>query len=89
MELVETGMVIYTMCQKAHESLDYIMQLLKSQVETINAHGGNCGYQPKLYKDNLAASCKEENVAYKDASTKIRETTLDESCIEYLACLFV
>ena len=87
--LVKIDMVLYTMWQKVHAFLVDSMRLLKAQVDTINVRGGSSRYHTDLYKDNLTAKCKAENVAYEYTSKKIRETTLDESCTEYLACLSV
>ena len=69
MSLFEKDMVLYTMWQKVNESPAKFMQIFKAQVNTIYAHGGKARYRPKIYKDNLTANCKLENVAYEDAST--------------------
>ena len=66
--LVETDMVLYTIWKKVHESPAEFMRLSKSQVDTINAHGVRAGYHPKIYKYNLTAKFKAENVSYEDVN---------------------
>ena len=65
------------------------MRLFKAQANTINSHGGRYGYHPNPCKENLNAKFKVYNIEYEDATTKIREADLDDSCTEYLAFLFV
>ena len=79
MALVKIEMVLYTMWEKAHESPAEFMWLFKSQLDTINLHGGREGYHPKPYKDNLTLNRKAENTAYKESTKEMQETTLDES----------
>ena len=82
-------MVLYTMWKKAHESPAYFMEIFNTQADKINSHRGRSGYHPNIYKKKMAVKCKEANTAYEGATTEIRQTALDESCMEYMAYLIV
>ena len=67
---VETYMVLYNMCQKAHDLQYELMRLFKAQVNKINSKGRRYGNHPNPYKENLTAKFKAKNIAYEEATTK-------------------
>ena len=69
-------------------------------IVTINAHVGQVGYHPQMYKNHLVAIKEKdgitvESLAAMDADDRLglkqnmEDTTMASSCEEYLTCLFM
>ena len=78
MTLVQSDVELFTTTQDPNQHLDEYYKVLKAQVNTIDAHGGNAGYHTVEYKLHLTALLKKDSIDEQTRSDK----TIDEKRVK-------
>ena len=97
MELVKSDTALFTNPMDSKDTLDEYYQVSKAQVDTIEAHVGNPGYQGAVYCEHYEALTvskgynTKENLDVVDGAElkKMKSEALKLSAGAYLGCLFL